>query len=65
MADEHFITTAEAAALLHVSEETVRRYTRTGKLSAVKVGGHKQSPIRIPISSVIAHLHPAADRSAA
>ena len=34
-----FYTAEEIARLLRISTETVRRYVRTGKLKAVKLGG--------------------------
>jgi excisionase family DNA binding protein len=34
-----FYTTEDVAALLHVDPESVRRYVRSGKLKAVKLGG--------------------------
>lgn len=37
--DQRFYTTNEVAKLLQVDPETVRRYVRTGKLRAVKLGG--------------------------
>lgn len=36
---QRFYTTDEVASLLQVDPETVRRYVRTGKLRAVKLGG--------------------------
>lgn len=37
--NQRFYTTDEVASLLQVDPETVRRYVRTGKLRAVKLGG--------------------------
>jgi len=37
--DQRFYTTPEVAALLKVDPESVRRYVRSGKLKAVKLGG--------------------------
>lgn len=37
--DQQFYTTEELAQMLKIKQETVRRYVRTGKLRAVKLGG--------------------------
>lgn len=37
--EQRFLTTDEVAALLRVDPESVRRYVRSGKLKAVKLGG--------------------------
>jgi excisionase family DNA binding protein len=44
-----FITIAEAAVRLGVSEKTVRRWIRDGKLPAVRMG----SQIRIPLGALL------------
>jgi excisionase family DNA binding protein len=53
-----FITIAEAAARLGVSEKTIRRWIAAGLLAAVRMG----SQIRISVSALlhfISTLHPA------
>ena len=37
--DQYFYTTQEVAQLLQVDPESIRRYVRSGKLKAVKLGG--------------------------
>lgn len=37
--EQRFYTTDEVASLLKVDPESVRRYVRSGKLKAVKLGG--------------------------
>jgi len=39
--NEQFLTVAEAAARLRVSEETIRRWLRDGRLSGVHLGSRK------------------------
>jgi excisionase family DNA binding protein len=60
-ADEKYLTTSQAAGLLHVAPDTVLKWVRAGKIRSYKtLGGH----FRIPIAAVEATL-PAkqADRS--
>jgi excisionase family DNA binding protein len=62
---EQFVTPSEAAALPHLSPETVRRRCRDGQLPAVRVGVHRQSPLRIPMSALLKQLHDPKDESRA
>ena len=49
---EQYLTTAEAAAELRVSEETIRRWCRAGRLPTVQIGRAH----RIPLGAVTAAL---------
>lgn len=44
-----FITIADAAARLGVSEKTIRRWIAAGRLAAVRMGSH----IRIPLGALL------------
>ena len=41
MEDDRYLTVPEVAERLRVTEETVRRWVRTGRLPAVMPGGRK------------------------
>ena len=47
---EEYLTTEETAARLRVSEETIRRWCRAGRLPSVQIGRAH----RIPLAAVIA-----------
>jgi len=49
---EQYLTTAEAAAELRVSEETIRRWCRAGRLPTVQIGRAH----RIPLVAITAAL---------
>lgn len=55
MTDREFYTVAEAAALLRVSDQTVRRLISAGRIAAVLVGRQ----VRIPVDGVRDGLPPA------
>lgn len=42
------LTIRETAALLRLSEKTVRRRIRTGEIAAVRLGDGSTAPLRIP-----------------
>ncbi len=48
--EQEYLTTAEAAQRLKVSAETVRAWTRSGKLAGVQIG--RRAGFRIAASSV-------------
>ncbi|MBI2851737.1 MAG: helix-turn-helix domain-containing protein [Chloroflexi bacterium] len=60
--EEKFITTKEAADILHLAVETVRRFVRDGKLPAQRLPG---GFYRVRLSDVEGMLQPAGrkDRS--
>jgi excisionase family DNA binding protein len=39
---QRFLTIAEAAEFLHVSETSLRRWTNSGKLRSFRVGGRNE-----------------------
>jgi excisionase family DNA binding protein len=48
-ADERdLLTLAEAAAMLGVSRDTIRRGIRRGEVPAVQIGGQPGRPLRVP-----------------
>ena len=51
MASEHQLTVPETAERLRITEETVRRWLRSGKIRGVRLGGTKAG-YRIPESEV-------------
>jgi excisionase family DNA binding protein len=51
VAEEQFLTVAEAAALLRVESQTVRRWLRGGRLRGVSLGS-RRAGWRIPRSEV-------------
>jgi excisionase family DNA binding protein len=50
--DDEFWTVDEVATSLRVSNETVRRWIRSGHLKASRVGSSPRSPLRIRQSEV-------------
>jgi len=56
-----FLTISEAAAFLHVSETSLRRWTNSGKLRCFRVGGRRER--RFLLSDLLAFMPPA-DRPA-
>jgi len=48
MEQEEFYTVKEFAKLLKMSQETIRRAIRAGKIIALKPGGGETSALRIP-----------------
>lgn len=54
-----YITVAQAAAILHMAEVSVRRYLKIGKLRRFKVGGGTHSRTLISRSEVYALIQPA------
>lgn len=48
------ITTGEAADLLHVSVQTVRRWERTGDLAAVRTPGNQRRFRRADVEALLA-----------
>ena len=51
MADERVLTVREVAERLRVTEESVRRWLRAGRIRGVMIGGQR-SGYRIPESEV-------------
>ena len=56
---EQYLTTAEAAAELRVSEETIRRWCRAGRLPTVQIGRAHRIPL-IAITAALAGPYPPA-----
>jgi len=56
---EQYLTTAEAAAQLRVSEETIRRWCRAGRLPTVQIGRAHRIPL-IAITAALAGPYPPA-----
>lgn len=54
------VTVARAGLILDVHPDTVRRMVTRGDLEAVRLGTGLRAPIRIPMSSIRAALHPLA-----
>ncbi len=54
--EQHFFTTEEIATLLQVDPESVRRYVRSGKLKAVKLGGKFIRIDRVDLNNFINSL---------
>jgi len=54
--EQRFYTTSEVASLLQVDPESVRRYVRSGKLKAVKLGGKFIRIERIDLNNFINSL---------
>ncbi len=53
MIEKHY-TTAELCELLHLHEETVRKYARTGELASVRMGNdrrYSESAVRVFLKS--------------
>lgn len=50
---QEYLTSGEAAGRLRVSEETIRRWCRAGRLPTVKIGRAH----RIPLAAVLAYEH--------
>jgi excisionase family DNA binding protein len=49
------LTPREAAARLDVSDDTVRRWMKSGQLDGVRVGGR----LRVPVTAVLSFARPA------
>lgn len=49
---DKFYTVKEVAALLRVSESTIRNYVQRGVIKALRIGKGKRSTIRIPASEI-------------
>jgi excisionase family DNA binding protein len=49
---DEFLSVAEAAERLRVTDVTIRRYIASGVLAAMKLGDARTSPVRIPRVSV-------------
>lgn len=49
---EKYISVARCAKMIDVSQETVRRFLRDGRLNGVKLGDSEQARWRIPIREV-------------
>ena len=43
---DEYVTTEEAATRLRVSEETIRRWCRAGRLPAVQIGRQHRIPLQ-------------------
>ena len=54
---EQYLTTAEAAAELRVSEETIRRWCRAGRLPTVQIGRAHRIPL-VAITAALAGPYP-------
>ena len=52
-----FLTLAETARRLKVSERTIRRRIEDGSIPAVRLGSSSQSPLRIPEDGLDAWLY--------
>lgn len=57
MADEELLTVAEVARRLRLSEETIRRWIRGGKLQAIRIGSDRAG-FRIRRSEIDQLLEP-------
>lgn len=60
MTDEQFLTTGEAAALLGVHIDTIRRWERDGYLSCVRTPGNHRKFRRSDVEKLMAEPEPAA-----
>lgn len=57
------VPVSEAAQLLRCSDRTIRNMVADGRLRAVKLGPHPQSPVRITMESIRALLQSDGDQS--
>ena len=64
MDDDAVLTVPETAQRLRTSEETVRRWLRTGKIRGVRLGATRAG-WRIPVSEIRRILSPTAVRTPA
>jgi excisionase family DNA binding protein len=55
--DRAWLSTNEAARLLDCTPETIRRWIRRGELRAIKTGDAPSSPLRVPMSALLARMH--------
>lgn len=58
---EEYLTTAEAAARLRVSEETIRRWCRRGRLPTVQIGRAHRIPLVAIAAALTGQVPPAAE----
>lgn len=56
--EDTLLTTQEAAAILKVSPDTIRRYVENGKLRGIRIGDEYGAPVRVYRSSVLALIKP-------
>lgn len=49
---QQFMTVQEVAAMINISEKTVRRLIWDGRLPAIRVGDSDRSPLRIPVDGL-------------
>lgn len=56
--EDALLTVEEAARVLRVSPDTVRRRIAAGELPALRVGGSSQAPVRISRSALEDLLRP-------
>lgn len=52
MTSEEYLTTKEVAAMLRVSDQTIRSYVKRGMIPAIKFGTSRRSTVRIPKSGL-------------
>lgn len=49
---DQYVTVAQTAEILQVSEDYVRKLVKSGKLQSVKLPGGPRSPVRIPVEAL-------------
>jgi excisionase family DNA binding protein len=55
--DRAWLSPNQAAELLGLTPETIRRWIRRGELRAIKTGDAPSSPLRVPVSELHARMH--------
>lgn len=56
--EDPLLTPLEAASILNVSPDTIRRYAEIGKLRGIRIGDEYGAPVRVYRSSVLALIKP-------
>lgn len=56
--EDPLLTPLEAASILNVSPDTIRRYAEIGKLRGIRIGDEYGAPVRVYRSSVLKLIKP-------